>query len=105
MVRVIEPQAFDLELQDGRDPFLVAFLKRNERFANQKGVLAEVEKRNNNAVRCYLFDADYLPTAMDRFNVGGTPTFLLFDKGREVDRLIGESDDETLDDFIKHVVR
>jgi len=102
MVKTIEPQAFDFELQSSEDPFLVAFLKRNERFASQVEILNKVEKSLGNKVRCYLFDADYLPTAMDRFNVSGTPTFLLFQQGGEVDRLIGESDGETLDDFLSN---
>ncbi|WFS61459.1 thioredoxin family protein [Pseudodesulfovibrio thermohalotolerans] len=38
--------------------------------------------------------------ATERFSVKGTPTFLLFHRGREVDRLIGESDGETLNEFV-----
>lgn len=41
---------------------------------------------------------------MDRFLVKGTPTFLIFAGGREVDRLIGESDGETLDEFIRNAI-
>lgn len=104
MVKTLEPQAFDIELQSGSEPFVVAFLKRNERFAEQRKILAKAEKSNGDRVRCYLFDADYLPTAMDRFDVNGTPTFLLFEQGKEVDRLIGESDGETLDEFIRSAI-
>lgn len=100
MLKILEPQAFDVELQSSPKPFVVAFLKRNERYRNQSQTLDEVSKHYDGKVRCYLYDADYLDTAMDRFMVKGTPTFLLFAEGREVDRLIGESDQETLDEFI-----
>jgi thioredoxin-like negative regulator of GroEL len=102
MVKTIEPQAFDLELQGGGQPLLVAFLKRNERFRAQAQALDEASKRYAGDLNCYLYAHDYLDTAMQRFLVKGTPTFLLFSRGREVDRLIGDSDRDTLDDFIKN---
>lgn len=103
-VKKLEPQAFDIELQSSQEPFLVAFLKHNERFRDQSNILNETIKRYGDKVHCYLYDEDYLDTAMDRFRVKGTPTFLLFSEGREVDRLMGESDRETLDDFIKNSI-
>lgn len=104
MVKTIEPQAFDIELQASREPFLVAFLKRNERFRSQSQALDEASKDFQDKVRCFLYDVDYLNTAMDRFRVKGTPTFLFFSDGREVNRLIGESDRETLDEFIQNSI-
>ena len=101
MVKTLEPHEFDVELNSSGEPFLVAFLKRNERFRHQWQVLDEASARHADRLRCYLYDTDYLETAMQRFMVKGTPTFLLFSDGREVDRLIGESDGEALDDFIR----
>ncbi len=100
MVKTIEPQAFDVELQSSSRPFLIAFLKRNEKFLYQSKALDEVLKSYGDKVQGYLYNSDYLDTAMRRFKVKGTPTFLLFSGGDEVDRLIGESDTETLDEFI-----
>lgn len=105
MVKTLEPQAFDVELQGSGEPLLVAFLKRNERFPNQTRILDDASRGYGDRLRCYLYDADYLDTAMERFMVKGTPTYLLFEDGREVDRLIGETDRETLDDFIRTVLQ
>lgn len=104
MLKSLEPQAFDMELSSSSEPFLVAFLKKNERFLNQSRVLDEACHEHAGAVRCYLCDVDYLETGMERFKVKGTPTFLLFANGEEVDRLIGESDRETLGDFIRSAI-
>lgn len=102
MLKTIGPQTFERELQGGVTPFLVAFLKRNERFKSQSKILDDASKAHADKVQCYLYNSDYLDTAMQRFMVKGTPTFLLFNEGREVDRLIGESDLETLDEFISN---
>lgn len=104
MVKTIEPQAFDLELRDSGGFFLVAFLKRNDRYRSQSKMIDDASREHGDALRCYLFDADYLDTAMQRFQVKGTPTYLLFSQGREVDRLIGEPDRETLDEFIRNSI-
>ncbi|MFH1915597.1 MAG: thioredoxin family protein [Pseudomonadota bacterium] len=101
MVKTIQPQALELELHGGSRPFLVAFLKRNERFREQSRMLNDVASRFAGSLDCHLYSQDYLDTAMQRFQLKGTPTFLLFSEGREVDRLIGESDPETLDEFIR----
>ncbi|WP_319584346.1 thioredoxin family protein [uncultured Pseudodesulfovibrio sp.] len=100
MIKTIEPQAIDIELQNGDGPLLVAFLKRNEKYSGQVAVLESACRTHGESVRCFLYNADYLDTATDRFAVKGTPTFLLFHEGREVNRLIGESDGPTLDEFI-----
>lgn len=99
MVKTITPQEFDLELH-GVQPFLLAFLKRNERFRAQSRALDEAARRHARSLSCYIYSQDYLDTGMQRFVIKGTPTFLLFSGGREVDRLIGDSDPETLDEFI-----
>jgi len=105
MIKTLEPQAFDLELNSSREPFLVAFLKHNERFLDQSRILDDASRKYGDKVHCFVYNADYLDTAMDRFMVRGTPTFLLFSEGREIDRLMGESDQETLDDFISSAIR
>ncbi|WP_272700362.1 thioredoxin family protein [Desulfovibrio sp. Fe33] len=99
-VKTIEPQAFDVELQGRGVPLLVAFLKRNERYSGQVGALEATCRQRGGSLRCFLYDEDYLDMATERFSVKGTPTFLLFHEGREVDRLIGESDGDTLNEFI-----
>ena len=104
MVKTIEPQDFDVELESNGEPFLVAFLKHNERFRIQSQALESASHNNADKVQCYLYDVDYLDTGMQRFMVKGTPTFLLFSGGREVDRLIGESDQETLAEFIRNSI-
>lgn len=104
MVKTLGPQAFDIELQGSGSPMLVAFLKRNERFSLQASALERVERSHEGRVRCFLFNPDYLDTAMERFEVKGTPTFLFIDRGREMSRLIGESDGETLDEFVRNSI-
>lgn len=49
MIKTLEPQEIDLELQDGHEPFLVAFLKRNDRYRGQHQTLDEISKKRTQA--------------------------------------------------------
>jgi len=100
MVEVLEPQRFDVELQ-GTSLLLLAFLKRNERFRSQTDVLTRACSGFGYPLECFVYDFDYLDTAMERFKIKGTPTFLLFSEGQEVNRLIGETDSESLEEFVR----
>ncbi|CCH48192.1 conserved protein of unknown function [Pseudodesulfovibrio piezophilus C1TLV30] len=53
---------------------------------------------------CYVFDAYYIDSAMERFMIDGTPIFLLFSNGREKDRLMGDSDREIPEECIRDSV-
>lgn len=103
-MKIVEPHAFEIELHSSNALMLVAFLKRNEGFSLQSQALEQVLRRHPSRVRGFLFDADYLDAAMQRYMIKGTPTFLLFSGGHEVDRLIGASDSDTLEDFIEHAL-
>ncbi|WP_243545412.1 thioredoxin family protein [Pseudodesulfovibrio tunisiensis] len=105
MVKNIDPGMFDLELRTQDRPMLVAFLKRNDRYRMQEQALDDVARRYSGRVRCFLFDADFLEAAMKRFMVRGTPTFLLFEQGRETGRIIGETDSDGLDELLHSVLR
>lgn len=101
MVDRVEPQALSAKLQQSMKPCLVAFLKRNARFREQLLLMDELSGNFGSVLNCYVYDADYMMTAVESYRVTGTPTFILFSQGAEVKRLIGASDKETLDEFVR----
>lgn len=104
MIKTIEPHDLDVEVHCTSSPCLIAFLKRNERSMTQRQILDAASQDMGDKLRYYLYHEDYLDTAMQQYLVKGTPTFLLFAQGREVGRLIGESDRETLDEFVSAAI-
>lgn len=100
MVKSITPQDMVKEVVSASKPVLVAFLKHGQRQQEQLALLNRVERRYGRNVACYLYSEGFLETGMKQHFVSGTPTYLLFQDGWEVDRLMGCSDDDMLDSFL-----
>ena len=100
MLLHMEPHRLDVEIEGGAKSIVVAFLRRNERFGEQKAALERACADASPNVVCCLYDLDYFEAAVKKYQVWGTPTFLFFQGGRERQRVIGEMDDEGFVDFI-----
>ncbi len=100
MVKSIAPQDVGRKIVSSDRPVLVAFLRRGRRHQEQRELLLRAARRYNQRVNCYFYSDTFLEAGMKQHFVSGTPTYLFFQAGWEVDRLIGCSDDEKLDSFL-----
>ncbi|WP_147820582.1 thioredoxin [Salidesulfovibrio onnuriiensis] len=105
MVKSITPQDMVKEVVSSTKPMLVAFLKQGQRQREQLELLDRAERRYARSVDCYLYSDGFLETGMRQHFVSGTPTYLLFQDGWEVDRLMGCSDDDMLDSFLRRSLK
>lgn len=100
MIKSLTPHDEAREIISSEEPVLVAFLKKGQRHKEQLDLMAWVEQKYQTRLRCYLYNDSFLETGMRQHFVSGTPSYLLFQDGWEVDRLIGRSDEEMLDQFL-----
>jgi hypothetical protein len=47
-----------------------------------------------------VLDEEFIEPFKKQYGIGGTPTFLILAKGKEIRRMLGLADSETLGDFI-----
>ncbi|GAB7023377.1 YbbN family protein [Salidesulfovibrio brasiliensis] len=100
MIRTVEPfEAFE-EVGSGDKLVLLAFIRPTMDSADQVRLLEAASRKYADRVRCIMYTQRNLETGMRHYVVSGTPSYLLFHRGGEVDRLIGVSDEETLDSFL-----
>ena len=66
-------------------------------------VLGEVANEVKGMATILNLDIDHFPAIADTYQVTGYPTCILFKDGKEVDRLTGYEDTETIKDFILKV--
>ena len=100
MTDSVKPRQLEQALLEDAAPLAVAFLKRNAHYAEQVRTLAQACQATSPPTACCVCDPDYLPSAARKYDVHGTPTFVLFSDGRERGRLIGAADADSLQDFI-----
>lgn len=99
MVKSIAPQDAAREIVASSKPVLVAFLK-GRNLKDQFDLMRRAEARFGSEVTCCLYNQSYLDAGMRQHFVSGTPTYLLFQDGWEVDRLMGRTDDAMLESFL-----
>jgi thioredoxin-like negative regulator of GroEL len=104
LVPVIRTADFTKQVLDHPTPVLVACLRRDLEPAEQLELLALVAKAHGPALKVCVIDALESYGFRKDYKVLGTPTYLIFQDGREVERMLGKADIESLYFFLDHVL-
>lgn len=99
-VQTFSSEAFQSALTEGEVPMLVACLAEGPEFSKTMGVLQSATKDLDRPIKVGVIGEDIRKVFMRRFGIPGTPTFVVFQQGREVGRLLGMADRETIRDFL-----
>ncbi len=101
MIEAIIPNEENRKITDSEIAVLVGFLKRDPLYGEQLALMDRMQDKYGGRVRFLVYQDGFLDAGMRQHMVTGTPTYLLFHKGGEVDRLMGRSDQETMDAFLQ----
>ena len=91
---------FKSEIIEEKRPVLLACLNRYLEFEEQVEVLESISKKYGEALKICLLSEDFIRVFSWTYAIKGTPTFLIFDGGKERNRLLGKADSEKLITFI-----
>ena len=91
---------FEAEVIRERRPVFLACFDLNTKFEKRKEVINSISKIYGEALKICLLEEEFIGAFKERFNIHGTPTFLIFLEGKEKDRMLGQADQETLKSFI-----
>ena len=95
---------FNSEVIKADRPVLLACIYRGMEFSVHVEELKAISKMFGELLKvCYLNEEDRR-ILMKMYQISGTPTFLIFHQGKELDRLLGSADSCRLESFIqKHI--
>ncbi len=80
--------------------FLIACMLRNEAFHDQLDVIESAARDCDQVWTTFVISRELLDCFCKKFKVRGTPTFLLYWNGIELDRILGCTTRESLMEFI-----
>ncbi len=103
-VPVVRIAEFTKQVLDHPAPVLVAFLRCDLEPVEQLELLATVAKAYGPALKVCVLDALESYGFRKEYTVLGTPTYLIFQDGREVERMLGKADIDSLRFFLDHVL-
>jgi len=93
---------FSAEVVDEKRPVLLAYIVPDYAYTGQLEVLEIVSKRYfDDSIKICLLSEDFIKDKESRIiEIDGSPTFLVFHKGKEKARVIGKTDTEKLLSFV-----
>ena len=95
---------FESIVMQAKKPVLVACMDLEFGCENQISVIKTVAEEQQSQVQFCLVEVDYQRRFMEKFLIPGTPTFLVFEKGMEKGQMMGETDSEALNNFLKQTL-
>lgn len=91
---------FETKVMKEKKPVLLACMDQGIGFYDQIRVLEGIQMSHGQNLRVFILYQDSLEAFADTFEMEGTPTFFLFEKGKIVNRFLGKAKLEDLDRFL-----
>jgi thioredoxin-like negative regulator of GroEL len=96
----IRPENFNEEVLLEKRLVLLVCMADDDNFSKQVKILEHVAARFGKELKVGLLAQDSLDIFKKRLQIIGTPTFLLMMEGKEISRILGVSDEQTLTNLI-----
>ncbi|MFC1591740.1 thioredoxin family protein [Thermodesulfobacteriota bacterium] len=100
MVTRLSSETINNQLQEAQLPVLLACLQQDFDYKEQMDILENVSEVFTGKVNVCLVELGDVSAAISAYKIEGTPTFVMFDHGRERDRLLGKADSLRLTTFV-----
>ena len=85
--------------------FILFYNDRSELSSKTEFNLGELQKISENNVSFYKLNVNECTRVQNEYNISGTPCILVFNEGREVDRIMGVTSVDNLKKVYKRVTR
>jgi len=96
LIYTVRPETFGEEVISESKIVLLLCMPHDEAFPRQQSILEELARIYPEKIKVVLPEEAFIEVFKKNLNVIGTPTFLILKKGKEIARIWGESDRETL---------
>lgn len=97
---VVGLENFNRDVLAQEIPVLILCMPIDTSFFSQLPEIERVQLDYRGTLKICLLEEDFLGAFMERYQVPGTPTFLIFSKGTELERLLGQVSYQELVRFI-----
>lgn len=95
---------FDAEIAEALRPTLLACLHMSPELASHMEALERLTRSESEKLKVCLLETGDVEAFKEMFDIGGTPTFLVFQRGEEKGRLLGQADEDMLRGFVSRYV-
>ena len=95
---------FETEVIEAARPTLLECLHSSPSLADHLETLKKLSRSEKNKLKVCMLETSDIEAFRERLDIGGTPTFLVFQQGEEKGRLLGEVNEDILKNFVSRYV-
>ena len=100
LVHLIRPDNYADEVLSIKKPVLLLCMPRGDDFLTQMNLIEEIAAKHGLWLKVGLLAEAFTEYFKNKFDISGTPTFLIILKGEEKNRMLGLADSRTLERFV-----
>ncbi len=103
-IRSIGADSFVREVLEESRPVLVLCMHRDSEFQGQIDIIEGMCRSYDERLKACLIEDGFNVAFKEKFNVKGTPTFMIFIGGTEKGRMLGQVEQKTWEDFVSRTL-
>lgn len=103
-IRSIGADNFVREVLEESRPVLVLCMHRDSEFQAQIDIIEGKCRSYGERLKACLIDEESIGAFKEKFNVKGTPTFMIFIGGTEKGRMLGQVEQKAFEDFVSRTL-
>jgi len=103
-IRSIGADNFVREVLEERRPVLVLCMLRDSEFQEQIAIIEGTCRSYGERLKACLIEEEFIGAFKEKFNVKGTPTFMIFIGGTEEGRNLGQAEEKIFKDFVSRTL-
>lgn len=103
-IRSIGADSFVREVLEESRPVLVLYMHRDSEFQGQIDIIEGMCRGCDERLKACLIEDEFNGAFKEKFNVKGTPTFMIFIGGTEKGRMLGQVEQKTWEDFVSRTL-
>jgi len=104
LINLVGLDNFQKEVLEESRPVLVLCMHWNSEFQEQIDIIECMCRTYGERLKTCLMDEELIGAFKEKFDIKGTPTFMIFNGGKEKGRMLGKTDLKGLDDFLSRTL-
>ena len=103
-IHIIYPENYREEVISEARIVLLLCMPHDDAFPQQRRIIEEIARRYSEALKVVLPDEAFIEVFKRDLHITGTPTILILNRGKEISRVLGITDDRSLNEIILEAI-
>jgi len=101
MIPFVNPHSLNEYLEEEEQPVLLACIEKDRDFLKHRNILEDISQMYAGKLRVCLLSGEYMNLMNKKFEIYGTPAFVVCHRGKRKSMLLGKTDMDEMKSFVQ----